>query len=112
MEALAEKAEVTVALPSLATAIPALTDLRAAGFDFEELASVADPEETAAPAVAWFQAENLEREVDEIARRIILYQEGGREYRDIAVILRSAEDIAPLIETTFVPVWNSGAILL
>ncbi len=97
IEALAAKADVTVALPSLDTAIPALTDLRAAGFEFEELQS----EDTAPPEVAWFQAENLEREADEIARRILLYRESGRDFREIAVVLRAAEDIAPLLETTF-----------
>ena len=31
----------------------------------------------------------------------MLYRESGRDFRDIAVVLRSPEDIAPLIETTF-----------
>jgi hypothetical protein len=101
IEALAFKADITVALPSLETAIPALTDLRAAGFDFEELSGPSDPEDNALPEAAWFQAENLEREADEIARRILLYHSGGREFRDIAVVLRAPEDIAPLFETTF-----------
>ncbi len=97
IEALATKADVTVALPSLDTAIPALTDLRAAGSEFEELQS----EDSAPAETAWFQAENLEREADEIARRILLYHESGRDFRQIAVVLRNAEDIAPLLETTF-----------
>lgn len=101
IEVLSAKADVTVALPSLETAIPALADLRAAGFEFEELSSPPDAEDTAPSQITWFQAENLEREADEIARRILLYQSSGREFRDIAVVLRSAEDIAPLLETTF-----------
>lgn len=101
IEALASKSDVTVALPSLATAIPALGDLRAAGFAFEELTGPRDPEETAPFEAAWFQAENVEREADEIARRILLYHESGRDFRDIAVVLRTPEDIAPLLETTF-----------
>ena len=101
IEALARKTDVTVALPSLETAIPALADLRAAGFEFEELSGAADPEDRKASEAAWFQAENLEREADEIARRILLYREGGRQFRDVAVVLRAPEDIAPLLETTF-----------
>ena len=101
IEALAAKADVTVALPSLETAIPALADLRAAGFTFEELASPYEAEDSPRPEAAWFQAENLEREADEIARRILLYNQSGRDFRDIAVVLRSPEDIAPLLETTF-----------
>jgi ATP-dependent helicase/DNAse subunit B len=101
IEILAPKSDVTVALPSLQTAVPALADLRAAGFDFEELLSAEDPEEPASREAAWFQAENAERETDEIARRILLYREAGRDFRDIAVVLRSAEEISPLLETTF-----------
>jgi len=101
IEALARKTDVTVALPALETAVPALADLRAAGFEFEELSGPADPEDRKAPEAAWFQAENLEREADEIARRILLYREGGRQFRDVAVVLRAPEDIAPLLETTF-----------
>jgi len=101
IECLAGKAEVTVALPSLSTAVPALADLRAAGFEFEELTSPSEPEETAPLEAAWFQAENAEREADEIARRILLYRESGRDFRDIGVVLRTADDIVPLLETTF-----------
>ncbi len=101
IEALARKAEITVALPSLSTAVTALADLRAAGFVFEELAGPVDSEEATALEAAWFQAEDLEREADEIARRILLYRESGRDFRDIAIVLRAPEDIAPLLETTF-----------
>jgi ATP-dependent helicase/DNAse subunit B len=101
IEALAAKADVTVALPSIETAAPALADLRAAGFDFEALAGIEDPDEDTAPEAAWFQAENLEREADEVARRILLYRDAGRDFRDIAVVLRSPEDLAPLLQTTF-----------
>ena len=82
IEALAGKTNVTVALPSLATAIPALEDLRAAGFTFEELTVPSDPDETTSLEAAWFQAENVEREADEIARRILLYRESGRDFRE------------------------------
>ena len=95
IEALAAKADVTVALPPLTTAIGALADLRAAGFTFEEMDHEGPPGDA-----TWFQAENLEREADEIARRILLYQESGNEFRDIAVVLRNTED-ASLLETTF-----------
>jgi hypothetical protein len=102
IEALSKKADVTVVLPSLASAIPALADLRAAGFEFEELSAPSSPDDQGAPSeAAWFQAENLEREADEIARRILLYQQSGRAFREIAVVLRNPEDSAPLLETTF-----------
>jgi ATP-dependent helicase/DNAse subunit B len=101
IEALAKKADVTVALPSLTTAVPALADLRSTGFEFEELSGPSDPEDNAPAEAAWFQAENLEREADEIARRILLYRQSGYEFREIAVVLRSPEDSSPLFETTF-----------
>ncbi len=96
IEALASKEQVTVALPSLPTAGPALRDLRAAGFRVEELAGRGIP-----PDAEWFQAENLERETDEIARRILVEHSAGREFREMAVVLRNPEDLAPLLETTF-----------
>lgn len=95
IEALSGSADITVALPNQTTAATAIADLRDAGFTLEELESPEGDTEA-----AWFQAENLEREADEIARRILLYNQFGRDFRDIAIVLRSAEELAPLLETT------------
>jgi ATP-dependent helicase/DNAse subunit B len=96
IEALAATADVTVALPDLATAGPAIVDLHTAGFELEELEPRGE-----APAASYFRAENIEREADEIARRIVLYHELGRDFKDIAVALRNPSDHAALLEATF-----------
>jgi len=96
IEALAATADVTVALPVLATAGPAIVDLRTAGFELEELEPRGET-----PTATYFRAENIEREADEIARRILLYHELGRDFRDIAVVLRNPTDHAALLAATF-----------
>jgi RecB family exonuclease len=100
IEALTGSCEVTVALPTLATAGPAIVDLRTAGFELEELEARGEAAE-AEPLTTCFRAETIEREADEIARRILLYHDLGRDFRDIAIVLRNPEDHALLLETTF-----------
>ncbi len=53
-----------------------------------------------APARTAFRAANLERECEEIARRILTYAAAGRNFRDIGIVLRAREPYAPLLETT------------
>jgi ATP-dependent helicase/DNAse subunit B len=51
------------------------------------------------PVLALVRASRIEREVEEIARRI-LDQAAGRPFREMAVVVRDAETYVPLIETT------------
>ncbi len=45
------------------------------------------------------KAPNLEREVEEIARRILLQAESGRPFREMGIIVRSAEIYAPALRS-------------
>lgn len=47
-----------------------------------------------------FQAANIEREVEEIARRILNHADAGRLFREMGIVLRVRDPYAPLIETT------------
>ena len=51
-------------------------------------------------ALELVKAPNLEREVEEIARRILLQAESGRPFREMGVIVRSAEIYAPALRST------------
>src|SRR5262249_7272896 len=52
------------------------------------------------PAIVLIKAANMEREADEIARRILEQNRAGRPFREIGVIVRSPEIYAPLLRTT------------
>ncbi len=73
IHALGENADVTAILPS------------------------AQPREAATSA---FRADSPEREADEIARRILHQSAQGRPFRDIGIILRQPDFLAPLISAT------------
>jgi ATP-dependent helicase/DNAse subunit B len=47
-----------------------------------------------------FRAASIEREVEEIARRILAQATNGRPFREMAVVLRSRDPYGPLVETT------------
>ncbi len=53
------------------------------------------------PARVAVFAQDIEREADEIARRIVELRAAGTEYHDIGVALRDAAAYRPLLETTF-----------
>jgi ATP-dependent helicase/DNAse subunit B len=53
------------------------------------------------PPVTFTSARTLEREADEIARRIITLHERGAEFREIAVAMRDASVYVPLLRGTF-----------
>jgi ATP-dependent helicase/DNAse subunit B len=52
------------------------------------------------PAVAIVRAPKVERECDEIARRIVEQAEAGRPFREIGVIVRPAEAYVPILRAT------------
>ena len=90
IQALAERGSVTVTLPSLDAR------LVRAGFEVERLESV-----RRSPERKLFAAATAEREVEEIARRILEQAAQGRPFREMGVVLRSRQPYGPLIETTF-----------
>jgi ATP-dependent helicase/DNAse subunit B len=71
----------------------------------ERLRALADQVERRAksrpsPVVAVVRAPNLERECDEIARRIVEQAAAGRPFREIGVVVRSADVYAPILHAT------------
>jgi ATP-dependent helicase/DNAse subunit B len=93
--ALAKHAKVTITLSDFcaAEARPALEKL---GFRAESL-----PPRRVQPAMALVKAPNIERECEEIARRILAQAADGRAFREIGVIVRSVEAYAPVLRSTF-----------
>jgi ATP-dependent helicase/DNAse subunit B len=69
--------------------------LAGAGFTVEHLTKV-----WRAPERHVFAAATLEREAEEIARRILEQAERGRRFREMGVVLRSRDPYGPLMETT------------
>lgn len=87
-------AEVTVALPRWAGSEPARAALLSMGF-CEQAASPARPR----PAMVLVAAASLEQEVEEIARRILEHVAGGRPFREIGIVLRTAAPYVPVLRT-------------
>jgi ATP-dependent helicase/DNAse subunit B len=52
------------------------------------------------PAEQIFKAPGMEREAEEIARRILEQVDSGRPFREIGIVVRSAENYAPLLRAT------------
>jgi len=92
--ALGRHAEVALTLDS--TAEPELrARLAAMGFAEERM-----PRARPTPAVALVRAANIERETEEIARRILEQAASGRPFREIGVVVRP-ESYVPVLRTTF-----------
>ena len=53
------------------------------------------------PAMTLVKAPNIERECEEIARRILAQAADGRAFREMGVIVRSAEAYVPVLRSTF-----------
>ncbi len=87
--ALAQRSSVIVTLPA------PHAGLAEAGFVNERLEGARRQ-----PKRVLFAAATPEREVEEIARRILEQAESGRRFREMGVVLRSREPYAPLMETT------------
>ncbi|MEP6962096.1 MAG: PD-(D/E)XK nuclease family protein [Acidobacteriota bacterium] len=93
--ALSRLVDVTVTLPEWSGAERARAGLLAGGFEVRHL----EARESSAKTTA-FCASTMEREVEEIARRIVAEVAKGRRFREIGVVLRSRDPYGPLVETT------------
>jgi ATP-dependent helicase/DNAse subunit B len=93
IEALARRADTTVTLPSAELTAPLRARLLAMGFT-EQVLERRRPR----PEVHLVQAPRIEREADEIARRIL---EAGRPFREIGVILRAPDIYQPILRAAF-----------
>ncbi len=89
------RTELTITLPEWSGAQRARDGVLAGGFD--EI-HVSAPPSTAQATL--FTAATAEREVEEIAGRIVQEVSRGRRFREIGVVLRSRDPYGPLVETT------------
>ena len=93
--ALAERTAVTITLPNWPGSQDVRRILMSAGFAEERSSSsVRSARRTG------FSATTIEREVEEIARRILNYVAQGKAFRDIGIVLRSRDPYAGVVETT------------
>ncbi|MGJ5815582.1 PD-(D/E)XK nuclease family protein [Paludibaculum fermentans] len=95
LRALKLHADLTVALPEWPGAAASLDALRQMGLREQRFSPVRTSPETTLVA-----ASSREREVEEIALRMLALHAGGRPWRDMGVVLRSAHPYLPLFETT------------
>lgn len=94
IEAIARHADVTIALAEDATEAMRAR-LVAMGFHEERATRV-----RASAAIQKVSAPDIEREVEEIARRILERANAGRPFREMGIIVRSAETYVPLLRAT------------
>lgn len=92
--ALTRRSDVTIALPHWSGTERAREAFLSGGFAEQRV------ERTAPPAPVLVRALNIEREVEEIASRILDEVTNGRAFREIGIILRSRDPYGPLLETT------------
>jgi ATP-dependent helicase/DNAse subunit B len=95
IEALGRHADVTLTLDERDLTSTLRARLEAAGFRRENM-----PRVRPAPAVALVRAPNMEREADEIARRILEQAAAGRPFREMAIVVRPADAYVPLLRST------------
>ncbi len=95
VKALAGHAEMTVTLPSAAVAGATRVRLRSMGFSERALTR-----ERVLPKRELFSAPGIEREVDEIARRISQEITRGRSFHEIGIIVRTPEVYTGLLRAT------------
>jgi ATP-dependent helicase/DNAse subunit B len=95
IEALGRHAEVTLTLDERDLTGSLRGRLDRMGFREEHIAR-ARP----APAIALVRAPNMERECDEIARGILEQVASGRQFREMAVIVRPADAYVPVLRST------------
>jgi ATP-dependent helicase/DNAse subunit B len=94
VQALGVHVDLTLTLPDSPTAAALRARLVASGFREERF-----EKKRAAPAVVLVKAPRMEREVEEIARRILEQHATGRPFREIGIIVR-AETYVPLLRAT------------
>ena len=95
VEAISKRVGVTVTLTS--DSISAATRARLLSIGFEERRLVRKRAPAAQELVV---APGIEREVDEIARRILQHVSSGRLFREIGIVVRTPDIYAPLLRAT------------
>jgi ATP-dependent helicase/DNAse subunit B len=93
--ALDGRADLTVALDSTDLTPTLRARLAAMGVTEQRM-----PARRARPALAVVKAPGIEREVEEIAHRILQQAAAGRPFREMAVIVRSPDIYAPVLRST------------
>jgi hypothetical protein len=93
--ALGERTSVTITLPDWQGSQAVRDNLRSAGFEELRLSST-----LRSSRHTGFSAATVEREVEEITRRILDYAAHGRSFREMGIVLRSREPYAGVVETT------------
>jgi len=93
--ALGERTAVTITLPDWSGSQAVRHILRSAGFEEQRLSST-----LRSARRTGFSAATIEREVEEIARRILDYAARGRSFREMGIVLRSRDPYAGVLETT------------
>jgi len=95
IEALGQHAEVTLTLGDTETNDGVRARLWAMGFEEERA-----PGMPSQPELRLVRAPGIEREADEIARRILQQVGAGRSFREIGIIVRAAETYVPVLRAT------------
>jgi hypothetical protein len=93
--ALARRTGVTITLPDWPRSLALRNLLRSGGFTEQRQPSVMRSSRRTG-----FSAATIEREVEEIARRILTYAAQGKPFREMAIVLRSRDPYAGVVETT------------
>ncbi len=93
--ALAAHTDVTITLPDCPSSSAARERMLAAGLAEQRLSGIHRQ-----PRRKEFAAPTLERETEEIARRILEHSARGRKFREMGVILRSRDPYGSALETT------------
>lgn len=94
--ALGRHADLTLTLGDADLSTAMRTNLEAMGFRFQSTARV-----RTTPARALVKAAGIEREVEEIARRVLEQAAAGRPFREMGIVVRAAEIYVPLLRSTF-----------
>jgi ATP-dependent helicase/DNAse subunit B len=94
IRALSARANVTLTLADTPANAAARARLLEMGFREERFAR-----KRAAPAIVLVKAPRIEREVEEIARRILEQAASGRPFREMGIIVRAREAYVPLLRT-------------
>jgi RecB family exonuclease len=95
IEAMCRHTDITLTLPAVGITEPTRGRLLAMGFVEELCRWHGTP-----PRIEQCEAPSIEREADEIARRILEQAAAGRLFRDMGVIVRSPELYEPILRTT------------
>jgi len=93
--ALARHADVTLTLGTGEAAEPARTRLLALGSREERMAAARPT-----PALEIVRAPSIEREVEEIARRILEHAAAGRPFREMGIVVRAADTYVQILHST------------